>query len=60
MFSNGALTGIVYSAIAGMATSIGALPFLFFKKGVSRKMFDISYVYAVMMDVPTLGLVITL
>lgn len=31
-----------------------------FLKSVSRKMFDISYVYAVMMDVPTLGLVITL
>ncbi|TYB87226.1 MAG: ZIP family metal transporter [Kosmotoga sp.] len=46
MFSDEALTGIIYSAIAGTATSIGAFPFLFFKKGVSRKMLDIFLGFA--------------
>ncbi|ACR78744.1 MULTISPECIES: ZIP family metal transporter [Kosmotoga] len=35
-----AIKGIVYSLIAGMATSIGAIPFLFWKKGVDRRSLD--------------------
>ncbi|SHH45155.1 ZIP family metal transporter [Thermosipho atlanticus] len=34
------LKGVLLSSVAGMATSLGAIPFLFFKKGVNEKFID--------------------
>lgn len=41
-----AVRGIVYSSIAGLATSIGAVPFLFWKKGIDRRSLDVLLGFA--------------
>ncbi len=57
---NGFVKGIVYSALAGMATGLGALPFLFIKKKVNERFIDSSLGFAagVMLAASAFSLVI--
>ncbi|HEY8541619.1 MAG TPA: ZIP family metal transporter [Pseudothermotoga sp.] len=57
---NGLSRGILYSAVAGMATGLGALPFLFIKKAASEKFIDSSLGFAagVMLAASAFSLVI--
>lgn len=43
---NLALKGILYSSIAGMATALGGIPFLLWRKEVSRKTLDVLLGFA--------------
>jgi ZIP family zinc transporter len=43
---NPALKGILYSLVAGLATTLGALPFMAMKKGISRRTLDILLGFA--------------
>ncbi|HOJ87448.1 MAG TPA: ZIP family metal transporter [Pseudothermotoga sp.] len=57
---NGLSKGIIYSAVAGMATGIGALPFLFLKRAASERLIDSSLGFAagVMLAASAFSLVI--
>ncbi|ABV33280.1 MULTISPECIES: ZIP family metal transporter [Pseudothermotoga] len=54
------LKGIIYSALAGASTGLGALPFLFFRKGASEKFINGSLGFAagVMLAASAFSLVI--
>lgn len=57
---NGFVKGIVYSAIAGMATGLGALPFLLIKKKVNERFIDsaLGFAAGVMLAASAFSLVI--
>jgi len=57
---NGLSKGIIYSAVAGMATGIGVLPFLFLKRAASERLIDSSLGFAagVMLAASAFSLVI--
>ncbi|HNR80171.1 MAG TPA: ZIP family metal transporter [Mesotoga infera] len=57
---NPALKGILYSLVAGLATTLGALPFMAMKKGISRRTLDILLGFAagVMLSATAFSLVV--